>query len=601
MKKSIKKILCVLLVMGLCFSSYPVYATEQRVNVADNIHNGTEETKGDGNIDSAGQTDVNEGVMADTNLKPQEDVPSGVNNSESTGNNSEEKISADSVDGEFSDDNVDGEEDDQAEIARETDEIPENTEAESYDITEKQDEHLIVNYATHVQYIGWQEPVTDGETAGTTGRGLQMEAMKVSLDNTTSYTGGISYSAHIQNIGWQNPVADGNVAGTTGRMLRIEAVKIELTGDIRNYFDVYYRTHIADVGWMPWTLNGQISGSVGLADRVEAIEIRIVKKDDPNKPEITTQKSYLQGLSNNMLTYSTHVQNIGNTAWVSGGNVTGTTGRGLRVEGININLNQDSANALSGTIKYRTHVQDIGWTEWKILGQYSGTSGRAKRVEAIEIKLTGQLATFYNIYYSAHIQDYGWLGWASNGQASGSTGISYRMEALRINLVRKGNSAPGNTSDYYKNKPVYTPTPKPAPIDAMSQNAQGRTSATSWLIMTDTSKCQVGVYSGSYGHWNRVFLWSCGPGKASTPTVKGEFKVYGRGRSFGSRTYTCWYYTQFCGNYLFHSVLYEHGSMTRIQDGRLGKPVSHGCVRLDINNAKWLYDNIPNGTKVVIY
>ncbi len=87
-------------------------------------------------------------------------------------------------------------------------------------------------------------------------------------------------------------------------------------------------------------------------------------------------------------------------------------------------------------------------------------------------------------------------------------------------------------------------------------------------------------------------------GKASTPTVKGEFKVYGRGRSFGSRTYTCWYYTQFCGNYLFHSVLYEHGSMTRIQDGRLGKPVSHGCVRLDINNAKWLYDNIPNGTKV---
>ncbi len=63
-----------------------------------------------------------------------------------------------------------------------------------------------------------------------------------------------------------------------------------------------------------------------------------------------------------MLTYSTHVQNIGNTAWVSGGNVTGITGRGLRVEGININLNQNSANALSGTIKYRTHVQDIGWT-----------------------------------------------------------------------------------------------------------------------------------------------------------------------------------------------------------------------------------------------
>lgn len=248
---------------------------------------------------------------------------------------------------------------------------------------------------------------------------------------------------------------------------------------------------------------------------------------------------------------------------------------------------------------YRTHVQDIGWTGWKTLEQYSGTSGRAKQVEAIEIKLTGQLATFYNIYYSSHIENYGWLGWASNGQTSGSTGISYRVEALRINLVRKGAPAPGSVANYYKNKPVYTP--KPAALDVMSKNAQVRASSTRWLIMTDTSACQVGVYSRSYGNWSRVALWSCGPGKPSTPTVKGEFTIYGRGKSFGSKTYTCWYYTQFYGNYLFHSVLYNHGSMSKIQDGTLGRPVSHGCVRLDINNAKWLYDNIPNGTKVVIY
>ena len=102
--------------------------------------------------------------------------------------------------------------------------------------------------------------------------------------------------------------------------------------------------------------------------------------------------------------------------WVSGGNITGTTGRKLRIEGININLSQDTVHSLSGTIMYRTHVQDIGWPGWKTLGQYSGTSGRAKQVEAIEIKLTGQLATFYNIYYSSHIENYGWLGWATNVQ-----------------------------------------------------------------------------------------------------------------------------------------------------------------------------------------
>ena len=45
--------------------------------------------------------------------------------------------------------------------------------------------------------------------------------------------------------------------------------------------------------------------------------------------------------------------------WVSGGNITGTTGRKLRIEGININLSQDTVHSLTGTIMYRTHVQDI--------------------------------------------------------------------------------------------------------------------------------------------------------------------------------------------------------------------------------------------------
>lgn len=581
MEKCIKKLLCMLLTLGLFFTSYPVYASEYVKDA-----NGTEIVNEEQNEKESNDSESNEYVND--------------NSEESTELYQNTEVS-EYHDADVNEVNkkVDIDEKKQDEVGTESNEDnPDNQEGESKD-DEKKDEHLKVNYVAHVQNIGWQNQVTDGMTAGTTGKKLQMEAIKISLDNTTPYAGGISYATHIKNIGWQKSVADGDVSGTIGRKLRIESIKMQLTGELSSYYDIYYRTHIAEIGWMPWTLNGKISGSVGLADRVEAIEIKIVKKDDPNKPEITSLKSYLQGVSNKILTYSTHVQNIGNTAWTSGGNVTGTTGQSLRVEGININLNQDSAHALSGTIMYRTHVQDIGWTDWKTLGQYSGTSGRAKRVEAIEIKLTGQLAIFYNIYYSSHIQNYGWLGWASNGQTSGSTGISYRMEALRINLVRKGNSSPGSTSDYYKSKPVYTP--KTAPIDAMSQGAQGKSSQTNWLIMTDTAKCQVGVYSGNYGNWNRMALWSCGPGKASTPTVKGEFTIYGRGKSFGSKTYTCWYYTQFYGNYLFHSVLYNRGSMTKIQDGTLGKPVSHGCVRLDINNAKWLYDNIPNGTKVVIY
>lgn len=135
----------------------------------------------------------------------------------------------------------------------------------------------------------------------------------------------------------------------------------------------------------------------------------------------------------------------------------------------------------------------------------------------------------------------------------------------------------------------------------MYERARMEASDTNWLIITDTSACKVAVFQGSKGKWQAVKYLPCSPGKSSTPTVKGTFKVTGRGKSFGTDVYTCWYYTQFYGDYLFHSIIYYKGSMTRVMDGRLGMHLSHGCVRLATSEAKWIYDTIPNGTKVIVY
>ena len=137
-------------------------------------------------------------------------------------------------------------------------------------------------------------------------------------------------------------------------------------------------------------------------------------------------------------------------------------------------------------------------------------------------------------------------------------------------------------------------------VNAMTAKAQDYSSSTNWLILVDTKLNKVGIYKGSYRNWNEVYYWSCTSGASSTPTPKGQFTVKAKGLAFGSG-YTCWYYTQFLGDYLFHSVLYQPGSMSSIQDGRLGINASHGCIRLTLANAKWIYDNIPRGTKVVIY
>lgn len=129
--------------------------------------------------------------------------------------------------------------------------------------------------------------------------------------------------------------------------------------------------------------------------------------------------------------------------------------------------------------------------------------------------------------------------------------------------------------------------------------AQGYSSSTKYLILVDRSSCTVGIYQGSKNNWKLKYFWPCAPGKASTPTISGEYNVAGKGYYFDSGNSRCFYYTQFKGNYLFHSVLYNKNGT--LQDGRVGIQLSHGCVRLEINNAKWIYDNIPKGTHVVIY
>ena len=135
--------------------------------------------------------------------------------------------------------------------------------------------------------------------------------------------------------------------------------------------------------------------------------------------------------------------------------------------------------------------------------------------------------------------------------------------------------------------------------DYMDAKAQSYSSNTNWLILVDTSRCLTSIYTGSRGNWSLNRRYVCSTGKAGTPTVLGEYQVYGKGYSFG-HGYTCYYYTQFYGDYLFHSSPYYVNS-NQVMDSTMGVPSSAGCVRLEIQNAKWIYDNIPYGTKVVTY
>lgn len=59
------------------------------------------------------------------------------------------------------------------------------------------------------------------------------------------------------------------------------------------------------------------------------------------------------------------------------------------------------------------------------------------------------------------------------------------------------------------------------------------------------------------------------------------------------------YWTQITGDILFHSVPFAKDKTT-VLDYTMNKPSSHGCIRLSIDDAKWIFTNIPRESKIII-
>ena len=139
--------------------------------------------------------------------------------------------------------------------------------------------------------------------------------------------------------------------------------------------------------------------------------------------------------------------------------------------------------------------------------------------------------------------------------------------------------------------------------DDVDKKIQSYGSNTRYLIIVKLKEHRVRVYERTDGRWKKIHRWKCTTGKKSTPTPKGTFYIGVKGLHFntGERS-RCWYYTQFYGSYMFHSVLYDRQPRpVNCTRGTLGASLSHGCIRLKLSDAKWLQDHVPAGTKVVIY
>lgn len=144
--------------------------------------------------------------------------------------------------------------------------------------------------------------------------------------------------------------------------------------------------------------------------------------------------------------------------------------------------------------------------------------------------------------------------------------------------------------------------PAPAPdtdLSNMAQNAEFP-----FEIHVNKQMNCITVYamdnSGAYSIPYKAFVCSTGNatplGTFKTP-AKYIWKVL-KGNVWGQ------YSTRITGSILFHSVPYRTNSKDALISkyyNKLGTTASAGCVRLTTIDAKWIYDNCPLGTTVIIY
>ena len=166
-------------------------------------------------------------------------------------------------------------------------------------------------------------------------------------------------------------------------------------------------------------------------------------------------------------------------------------------------------------------------------------------------------------------------------------GIGWQGYVLRNSTIAYDGSVYVADNDGVLTKRKYSPL-----IQSMVDRAQGFSSSTGWLVLVSRSDCHVAVFSDGRGNWNLYDDFACVVGAPSSPTITGTYATQSRRPSLDtdSRARYC---TQINGGYFFHTILSSNSE--------LGHWASHGCVRLPVEKARWIYYNLPLRTTVNIY
>ncbi|MEO1814556.1 MAG: GLUG motif-containing protein [Acetobacterium sp.] len=161
----------------------------------------------------------------------------------------------------------------------------ENYEDTTLTVVVSEAEPIGLRYQTHIQDYGWENDwVTAGALSGTAGQSKRLEALKVELTGDVPAGASIETAVHVQNQGDLGPFAMGSAAGTSGLGLRLENICLTLT-NLPGY-SLRYNVHVQNQGWLrdeadpsSWFTSGEVAGTAGQSLRLEGIRMVLVEDE----------------------------------------------------------------------------------------------------------------------------------------------------------------------------------------------------------------------------------------------------------------------------------------------------------------------------------
>ncbi len=167
-------------------------------------------------------------------------------------------------------------------------------------------------------------------------------------------------------------------------------------------------------------------------------------------------------------------------------------------------------------------------------------------------------------------------------------------------------------SSYSDNFDIIAPTSNMSFAELVGDNGiyslpQGFPEPETYKIIVDKYYQLIMVFSrdenGDYTVPVRYML--CSTGTSSSPTRSGTFHLKSYRVRFGLFANTDvygQYWSQIDGRMYFHSILYSKRDAATYTGSfnNLGKRASHGCIRLTVPDARWIWYNAAPGTTVIV-